>query len=60
MFINTELYARVSVAVFFSKLADMAYQDKSTSRNEDYLAVVASAKMFLLELLNSVVCNFFM
>ncbi|KAL8528968.1 hypothetical protein ACS0TY_006437 [Phlomoides rotata] len=55
VFINTELYARVSVAVLFSKLADLAYQDKSTSSNEDYLAVAASAKMFLLELLNSVV-----
>lgn len=58
MFINTELYARVSVAVLFSKLADMAYLDKSTARNEDNLAVIASGKMFLLELLNSVVLYF--
>ncbi|KAL0372987.1 UNVERIFIED_CONTAM: hypothetical protein Scaly_0980300 [Sesamum calycinum] len=55
VFINTELYARVSVAVLFSKLADMAYLTKSTARDEEYLVVIGSGKMFLLELLNSVV-----
>ncbi|XP_057773845.1 uncharacterized protein LOC130993110 isoform X2 [Salvia miltiorrhiza] len=35
VFINTELYARVSVAVLFAKLADIAYSDNCTSRNED-------------------------
>ncbi|PIN08693.1 hypothetical protein CDL12_18734 [Handroanthus impetiginosus] len=59
VFINTELYARVSVAVLFSKLADMAYLVKSPARNEDKLAAIASGKMFLLELLNSVVFFFF-
>ncbi|KAK6146391.1 hypothetical protein DH2020_020260 [Rehmannia glutinosa] len=53
VFINTELYARVSVAVLFAKLADCL--DKSTAGNEDNFAVIASGKMFLLELLNSVV-----
>ncbi|KAK4423009.1 putative methyltransferase TARBP1 [Sesamum alatum] len=55
VFINTELYARVSVAVLFSRLADMAYWAKSTARKEEYLDVIGSGKMFLLELLNSVV-----
>ncbi|KAI3453453.1 hypothetical protein Pfo_010116 [Paulownia fortunei] len=55
VFVNTELYARVSVAVLFSKLADMAYLDQSTARNEVKLAIIASGKLFLLELLNSVV-----
>lgn len=58
MFINTELYARVSVAVLFSKLADMAYSENRTARNEDMLAIIASGKLFLLELLSSVVCYF--
>lgn len=58
MFINTELYARVSVAVLFSKLADNAYSDDCTSRNEDKHAIITSGKLFLLELLSSVVCFF--
>ncbi|MCD7466610.1 hypothetical protein HAX54_003457 [Datura stramonium] len=51
-FINTELYARVSVAVMFSKLAEIA-----STHNEDRNggAALVSGKMFLLELLNSVV-----
>ncbi|KAL1567204.1 tRNA (guanosine(18)-2'-O)-methyltransferase [Salvia divinorum] len=55
VFINTELYARVSVAVMLSKLADIAYSDKCTSRNEDKCAIISSRKLFLLELLSSVV-----
>ncbi|XP_042008836.1 uncharacterized protein LOC121757352 isoform X1 [Salvia splendens] len=55
VFINTELYARVSVAVMFSKLADIAYSDKCTSTNEDKCAIISSSKLFLLELLSSVV-----
>ncbi|KAL1536435.1 tRNA (guanosine(18)-2'-O)-methyltransferase [Salvia divinorum] len=55
VFINTELYARISVAVMFSKLADIAYSDKCTSRNEDKCAIISSGKLFLLELLSSVV-----
>ncbi|KAL3834975.1 hypothetical protein ACJIZ3_009711 [Penstemon smallii] len=54
-FINTELYARVSVAVLFSKLADMADLVNSTVENRDTSAVIASGKMFLLELLDFVV-----
>lgn len=53
-FINTELYARVSVAVMFSKLAEIA-----GTHNEDRngSAALVSGKMFLLELLNSVVLD---
>ncbi|XP_073307956.1 uncharacterized protein [Primulina huaijiensis] len=51
-FINTELYARVSVAVLFSKLADMADLVKTTEEIENSLAAMASGKSFLLELLN--------
>ncbi|CAN4078084.1 unnamed protein product [Withania somnifera] len=51
-FINTELYARVSVAVMFSKLSEIA-----STRNEDRKSnsALVSGKMFLLELLNAVV-----
>ncbi|KAH6767928.1 tRNA/rRNA methyltransferase family protein [Perilla frutescens var. frutescens] len=55
VFINTELYARVSVAVLFSKLADMASLDDCTTIKEEKLAIIASGKSFLLELLSSVV-----
>ncbi|KDP39960.1 hypothetical protein JCGZ_03491 [Jatropha curcas] len=51
-FINTELYARVSVAALFYKLADLV---GSTNENEDYCAAIESGKLFLLELLHSVV-----
>ncbi|OVA14952.1 tRNA/rRNA methyltransferase [Macleaya cordata] len=54
-FINTELYARVSVAVLFYKLADMADRLGSTMENEDCHAALQSGKLFLLELLDSVV-----
>ncbi|KAK4338184.1 hypothetical protein RND71_042671 [Anisodus tanguticus] len=51
-FINTELYARVSVAVMFYRLAEIA-----SVRNEDIngSAALVSGKMFLFELLNAVV-----
>ncbi|XP_060207448.1 uncharacterized protein LOC132635184 isoform X2 [Lycium barbarum] len=51
-FINTELYARVSVAVMFYRLAEIA-----SMRNEDRngSAALVSGKMFLLELLDVVV-----
>ncbi|KAK7262184.1 hypothetical protein RJT34_29746 [Clitoria ternatea] len=54
-FINTELYARVSVAVLFYKLADLA--SMVGSPNEDAICVAAqeSGISFLLELLDSVV-----
>ncbi|CAA3014630.1 uncharacterized protein LOC111390252 [Olea europaea subsp. europaea] len=53
-FINTELYARVSVAVMFDKLAEMAELVSSMGENTNRLAAMASGKMFLLELLNFV------
>lgn len=56
-FINTELYARVSVAVLFNKLADMADLVGSIEgdKDENSLAALASGKTFLLELLHSAV-----
>ncbi|XP_022934778.1 uncharacterized protein LOC111441850 isoform X1 [Cucurbita moschata] len=55
VFINTELYARVSVAVLFHKLADLAgivgLSNDHGSRSDS----VESGKLFLLELLDSVV-----
>ncbi|KAJ7952593.1 tRNA/rRNA methyltransferase (SpoU) family protein [Quillaja saponaria] len=54
-FINTELYARVSVAVMFYKLANLIDMLGSVNQNEDCCAVVESGKLFLLELLDSVV-----
>ncbi|KAK6251036.1 hypothetical protein SCA6_005041 [Theobroma cacao] len=55
LFINTELYARVSVAVLFYKLADLTNMVGSSSGNKDYQAALESGKLFLLELLDSVV-----
>uniref|UniRef100_A0A803PMX3 tRNA (guanosine(18)-2'-O)-methyltransferase TARBP1 n=1 Tax=Cannabis sativa TaxID=3483 RepID=A0A803PMX3_CANSA len=54
-FINTELYARVSVAVLFSKLADSAEMVGLGKENEDGLAALESGKLFLLELLDAAV-----
>ncbi|GKV10777.1 hypothetical protein SLEP1_g22096 [Rubroshorea leprosula] len=54
-FINTELYARVSVAVLFNKLADLADLRESSCENKDCQAALESGKLFLLELLDSVV-----
>ncbi|KAF3448239.1 hypothetical protein FNV43_RR08952 [Rhamnella rubrinervis] len=54
-FINTELYARVSVAVLFYKLADLADIVGSTNENEDCRAAFEAGKLFLLELLDAVV-----
>ncbi|XP_027919590.1 uncharacterized protein LOC114178088 isoform X2 [Vigna unguiculata] len=53
-FINTELYARVSVAVLFYKLADLARMVGSPNEDADCIAAQASGKSFLLELLDSV------
>ncbi|KAL8244568.1 hypothetical protein R6Q59_010826 [Mikania micrantha] len=47
VFINTELYARVSVAVMFNKLADLENCHES----------LQAGKLFLLELLRSVVSD---
>ncbi|VFQ70505.1 unnamed protein product [Cuscuta campestris] len=54
-FINTELYARVSVAVLFYRLADLACMEGMTGENKDGSAALSSGKMFLLELINSMV-----
>ncbi|KAM2624414.1 hypothetical protein TB1_031395 [Malus domestica] len=54
-FINTELYARASVAVLFYKLADLSDMVGSPNENEDCHAALESGKMFLLELLDSAV-----
>lgn len=54
-FINTELYARVSVATLFYKLADLTNRLGSSSGNKDCQAALESGKLFLLELLDSVV-----
>ncbi|CAJ1943228.1 unnamed protein product [Sphenostylis stenocarpa] len=54
-FINTELYARVSVAVLFYKLANLVRMAGSPNEDADCIAAQASGKSFLLELLDSVV-----
>ncbi|GMN30914.1 hypothetical protein TIFTF001_003022 [Ficus carica] len=54
-FINTELYARVSVAILFYKLADLADLVGSTNECGECLATLESGKLFLLELLSSAV-----
>ncbi|KAK3428925.1 hypothetical protein EUGRSUZ_E00353 [Eucalyptus grandis] len=54
-FINTELYSRVSVAVLFCKLADMAEKIGSTEENTNCHAALDAGKLFLLELLDAVV-----
>ncbi|EEF37970.1 RNA binding protein, putative [Ricinus communis] len=54
-FINTELYARVSVAVLLNNLADLANLVGSANENEDCSAALESGKIFLLELLDSAV-----
>ncbi|XP_024987092.1 uncharacterized protein LOC112522227 isoform X1 [Cynara cardunculus var. scolymus] len=54
-FINTELYARVSVAVMFNKLADLADMVGSKDEAESSHASLQSGKLFLLELFHSVV-----
>ncbi|KAI3821527.1 hypothetical protein L1987_09095 [Smallanthus sonchifolius] len=57
VFINTELYARVSVAVMFKKLADLADMMGSNNEVENSRASLQSGKLFLLELLRSVVSD---
>ncbi|XP_062073868.1 uncharacterized protein LOC133778060 isoform X2 [Humulus lupulus] len=55
VFINTELYARVSVAVLFSKLADSAEMVGLRKEKKECLAALESGKLFLLELLDAAV-----
>ncbi|GJR57300.1 tRNA/rRNA methyltransferase, SpoU family protein [Tanacetum coccineum] len=57
VFINTELYARVSVAVMFNKLADTSDTTGSHYGVERNHASLQSGKMFLLELLQSAVTD---
>lgn len=54
-FINTELYARVSVAVLFYKLAEVAKIAGSGREPGESCSALESGKMFLVELLDSVV-----
>ncbi|GAV91984.1 hypothetical protein CFOL_v3_35368, partial [Cephalotus follicularis] len=57
VFVNTELFARVSVACLFYKLADLADKMGSASEIEDCCAALDSGKLFLLELLDAAVNN---
>ncbi|KAL9246886.1 hypothetical protein vseg_020367 [Gypsophila vaccaria] len=52
-FINTELYARVSIAVLFNKLGDLADLVERGKQSADCCAALESGKQFLLELLDS-------
>ncbi|CAJ2663943.1 unnamed protein product [Trifolium pratense] len=54
-FINTELYARVSVAVLFYKLADLACMVGSPNEDTNCIVALDSGRSFLLELLDSAV-----
>lgn len=54
-YINTEMYARVAVAVMCSKLADLADKLQFMKHDIDSLSAQHSGKLFLLELLNSAV-----
>ncbi|GAB2209657.1 hypothetical protein Droror1_Dr00026878 [Drosera rotundifolia] len=53
-FINTELYARVCIAVLFYKLGDMAEMARLQEELYTFHAAAESGKLFLLELLHSV------
>ncbi|KAL2903102.1 putative methyltransferase TARBP1 [Bienertia sinuspersici] len=58
VYINTELYARVSVAVLFYKLAEvamMAGSGRITDETDDSYFALESGKVLLLELLDSAV-----
>ncbi|CAA7028190.1 unnamed protein product [Microthlaspi erraticum] len=52
VFINTELYARVSVAGLFQNLASMA---EPACQNQDYQEAIVSGKLYLLDLLDAAV-----
>ncbi|KAK9716282.1 hypothetical protein RND81_06G223200 [Saponaria officinalis] len=54
-FINTELYARVSIAVLFNKLADLADLVDRGNQSADCCAALESGKLFLLKLLDSTI-----
>ncbi|XP_031502513.1 uncharacterized protein LOC116265767 isoform X2 [Nymphaea colorata] len=52
-FVNTEMYARVSVAVLFYKLANLAEESEGEGANKEI--VIRCGKMFLLQLLDAAV-----
>uniref|UniRef100_A0A1J3HNC1 tRNA (guanosine(18)-2'-O)-methyltransferase TARBP1 n=1 Tax=Noccaea caerulescens TaxID=107243 RepID=A0A1J3HNC1_NOCCA len=52
VFINTELYARVSVAGLFQNLVSMA---EPACQNQDYQDAIVAGKLFLLDLLDAAV-----
>ncbi|KAK1306093.1 hypothetical protein QJS10_CPA10g01026 [Acorus calamus] len=54
VFINTEMYARVAIAVLFHKLADLVEMKVEDGR-KDAQAALHCGKMFLLELLEFVI-----
>ncbi|KAK8520784.1 hypothetical protein V6N13_076919 [Hibiscus sabdariffa] len=54
-FINTELYARVSVANLFYKLAHLTNRLGSSTGDKESQSALESGKLFLLELLDSVI-----
>lgn len=54
VFINTEMYARVSVAVLFYQLANLCNR-KEALETEESLSALQCGKLFLLELLDSAV-----
>ncbi|CAN1333845.1 Probable methyltransferase TARBP1 [Linum perenne] len=54
-FINTELYARVSVAALFQKLGELADLVGTSYENEECRPALESGKLFLMELLDSAV-----
>lgn len=51
VFINTEMYARASVAALFYKLANFTLEDGEREKND----AISSGKFFLLEMLDSAV-----
>ncbi|MQL85825.1 hypothetical protein Taro_018339, partial [Colocasia esculenta] len=53
VFINTEMYARVAVAVLFDKLANLVDANTDRKDNADATSALLAGKMFLLELLDS-------
>ncbi|PPS09843.1 hypothetical protein GOBAR_AA10783 [Gossypium barbadense] len=53
-FINTELYARVCVANLFYKLADLTNRSGSSTGDKASQSALESGKLFLLELLDTV------
>lgn len=53
------MYARVSVAILFHKLSKLNYEVQEGELTEDMIAACHSGRMFLLELLDSVVIFYY-